>query len=686
MGMVVERWLAIGCACLALAGCRDSSSSSEADTEGESDNPSTATAGTTDGNPDDELPPEACVGGLGRRQLRLLTRREYDASVRDLFGLQSSDTCESDNACPDGASCADGRCLLETTPPIVFEFDADGQAWQTVHVAGSFNNWPGTIADGGFALSYDADSDRWTGTATLDPGAHEYKFVLDESDWIPDPGNPDSVPDGVGGQNSRVEVVAEVQELDPILSYSADFPVESRPEGFGYDNSAEGGLVTSVHVEQYMRAAETLSAAALGQRDAWLACDGTSQGCADALVADVGRRVFRRPLSEEESASYRALVTAEASVDDGIAVALQAMLSSPNFLYRSEIGEPAGDAYRLTGWEVATALSYDLWGTLPDQELLDAAASGELDDVAGVEAQARRLLADPRARDVVGVFALQWLDAESVLSVEKNADLFANFDPALRRAMAEETRRFVNHVIFDGSGKYDELLSAPYTFANGTLAAHYGVGGVAGADHQQVDLDPGQRKGLLTHGSVLSTHAYSDSTSPVRRGLFVREQILCQNLGTPPPDAGGIPEVDPDATTRERFDQHRDDPVCNACHQYIDPVGYGFEAFDGVGAWRDQDNGFPVDDSGVLRGLETINDGIEAEFVGLPELADLLANSDRAKQCFTRQYFRFARGYHEDEADDCAVEATFERFAETEFDIAELMVATLTAPEFLFRQ
>jgi hypothetical protein len=669
-----------------LVGCRDHSSAPESESSGETDGSAGSSGGSTTGDPGDELPPEACEGGLGRQQLRLLTRREYESTVHDLFGLQAADSCQSDAACPDSSTCQDGRCLLESTPPLSFSFDAQGQSYASVHVAGSFNGWPGTIADGGLALTFDETSGTWSGSLEVDAGTYEYKFVLDEATWISDPSNPNSVPDGVGGTNSVMEITGEVTELSPVLGYSADFPVESRPEGFGFDNSAEGGLVTSVHIEQYMRAAASVSAAALGQRDAWLACDGSQAGCADALVGDFGRRVFRRPLTDDEVDTYRALVSSEDTVDAGLSVAVQAMLVSPSFLYRSEIGEPVGDAYKLTPWEVATALSYDLWGTTPDAALLDAAASGGLADAEGIETEARRLLADPRAREVVGAFALQWLNVESVVSTEKNADVFPTFDAAVRRAMAEETRQFVNHVVFDGSGQYDELLTAPYTFADANLAAYYGLSGPSGADHVQVDLDPQQRVGLLSHGSVLSTHAYSDSTSPVRRGVFVRRQLLCQTLGTPPPNAGGIPEVDPNATTRERFDQHSSDPACSACHRYIDPVGYGFEAFDGAGAWRDEDNGLPVDDSGVLRGLEVLIDGSETEFVGLPELADLLANSQSAKQCFTRQYFRFARGYHEDEVDDCAVETTFERFAETEFDIQELMVATLTAPEFLYRQ
>ena len=259
-------WIGLCIACIALTACGDRSGGGSADTEDDTGDPADSADASTTGDPDDELPPEACEGGLGRRQLRLLTRREYEATVHDLFGLDAAQGCESDAACPDGSTCQDSRCLLESTPALGFAFDPQGQLHTSVHVAGSFNDWPGTIGDGGLALSFDDTSGLWTGAINLDAGVYEYKFVLDEATWIADPGNPDAVDDGVGGQNSRVEVTAEITELAPVLGYSAAFPVESRPEGFGFDNSAEAGLVTSVHVEQYMRAAESLSAAALGQR------------------------------------------------------------------------------------------------------------------------------------------------------------------------------------------------------------------------------------------------------------------------------------------------------------------------------------------------------------------------------------------------------------------------------------
>ena len=632
------------------------------------------TAGETEG----DEPGEACDDGAGRhrRQLRLLTRREYDATVRDLFAIVPDGGCDGADDCPADAACVDAACVREVCEPYAFRLDAGGAGWTTVHVAGSMNDWAPTIADGGFALDYDEGDDAWSGALDLAAGTHEYKFVIDETTWIADPDNPDTAPDGLGGANSVATVTCSQQEVSASESFSADFPVESRPEDYPFDNSAEAGLVTAVHVEQYMSAAEAVARKAVAERSQWLGCDGTGEACARTFAVDVGRRVFRRPLTGAEVDRYAELVLSEDDFDAGLQVALQVMLASPYFLYRFEVGDEDG---HLDGYELAAALSYGLWGTTPDAALLDAAAAGELDTADGLRSHARRMLDDERARAVIDVFAAQWLDVERITTTDKNPALFPDFDAAVREAMAEETRRFVRHVVFEGSGRFEELLDARYTFANALLAAHYGLS-VEGSGYAKVDVGP-QRAGLLGQGSVLASYAHSDQTSPVRRGLLVRERLLCQELGIPPPDAGGVPDVDPDATTRERFEQHMDDPVCRACHEQIDLIGFGFESFDAVGAYREDENGSPIDASGRIIGL----DGEDHAFETLPELADLVAGSTAAPRCFARNYSRFIRGHVEAE-DDCAVERLQDEFVAGDGEIAELIIATITSPEYRQRQ
>ena len=671
-----------------VCGCRDGSSSA-ADTDGpvDTDGSDAPSSGTDDGTGDSDTEggASACEEGLAPRQLRLLTRREYDATVRDLFSLVDPQECEVDEHCLPSASCQAGACMQSSVEPTAFVLSADGASHGSVHVAGSFNGWPGTIAAGGWPLDYDPATDSWSGTFDIEAGSHEYKLVIDETTWIADPTNPQTVPDGVGGSNS-VLVVSETQtEVPPRgLDFAADIPPETRPDGFPFDDDAASGLVTSVHAQIYMRAAHDVARLALAAPGAWLPCTPTvsDTGCAEQVAAQVGRRVFRRPLEADEAARYADLILDADDPQDGLETMLRAMLASPFFLYRFEIGEPEGDHFRLSPYEVAAALSYGLLGTTPDDELLDAAELGELDAPAGIESQARRLLEDPRARDLLGVFALQWLGVERIATADKNPELFPDFDAQLRAAMLEETRQFVGHVAFEGSGRFDELLTADYSVVDARLTEHYGSGAPEASGRVQL---PADRRGLLGHASVLASYAYSDQTSPVRRGLFVRRRLLCQDLPDPPPDAGAVPEVDPNATTRERFDQHGSDPACSGCHQFIDPVGFGFEHFDPVGVWRGEDAGQPIDASGVMLGLEGLGEGEPIEFASLPELATVLSSSQGAPKCFVRQYFRFAHGRLEGEADDCAISSLEQGFVETDHDIIELVVATLTSPEYLLR-
>lgn len=607
---------------------------------------------------------------LGPRQLRLLTRREYDSTIRDLFAL------------PPGAGCEDDACA---GPPLAckrsFELPTGGEIWGSVHVAGSFNAWAPTVAAGGWALSYDEGADVWSGEFNLDPGIYPYKFVVDEMTWLPDPGNPDGTPDGFGGVNSLLSHTCPAGQPEPF-SPSSLLPVESRPEGFAFDNNAAAGLVTAVHADAYLRAAERVAEVALQHPDGWLPCaaEDALDACAGAFVEQFGRRVFRRPLTAEERTRYAALVTAQGERNAGLRVALQALLISPHFLYRREIGDADG---RLGGDEIAAALSYTLWGSLPDAALFAAAEAGTLATAAGLEAEVRRMLADPRAEEAIGAFAVQWLGVEPILTADKSAALFPGVDAALRRSMLAETRRFVTHVLLT-DGRPGELFAADYSFLDPALAGLYGVAAGEGDGLTQSPL-PATRAGVLGHASVLATYAHSDQSSPIRRGLFVRRNLLCQELGAPPPNAGGVPEVDPDATTRERFRQHSADDFCRSCHQYIDELGFGFERFDALGRYREMENGLPVEAGGDMNDVEGLGAGTHAPYADLRALGALLAGAESPRACLARQFFRYSRGHREGVDDRCAVDALSGALTETD-DVREMIVAALTSPGFLRRK
>lgn len=639
---------------------------------------------------------------LPPRRLRLLTRREYDATIRELFGglidASSAGSCVTDAQCDVRRQRCDGggQCVATACDVQTFVYDAGGESPRTVHVAGSFNGWAPTISGGGLRMAYLEGAGVWVARAQLGSGRHEYKFVVDETRWLNDPANPLTVDDTLGGLNSVVELRCDgAASPDSFTTFdrrwSEPFPLESRPEGFLYDSHVEA-RATTTHVDEYLRAGAQI--ATLATRDAGSVakltggCDGSGdrQACAEAFVGRFGSRALRRPLTEAERARYVAHVMAEEALADGLARAIQVMLSSPHFLYRSELGEAQGDGtYRLSAYEIASALSYQLWGTMPDQALMDAAASGGLDTAAGIKAQAERLLADPRSEAMVATFAEQWLGLEALESKVKDPNQFPQFTDALRQAMRLETRRFVQHVVFQGTGKLDELLEADYTFANAALASLYDIPGVEGDALRIVRYPHGRRAGLLGHASLLATTSHSDQTSPVRRGLLVRQRLLCQEFPPPPANAGGVPEVDPNATTRERFRQHSSDPSCASCHRYIDEVGFGFERFDALGAWREREAGQMIDPAGKIEDIEGFGSASTLHFNTQPQLASLLAQSERAAACFTLQYYRFARGELEAARDQCAVEALQAQFVASGRDIKALMIATTQTPEFTRR-
>ena len=604
-------------------------------------------------------------------QLRLLTRREYDNTIRDLF-RPAPRACSDDAQCNlrrescDGATCVRDPCGRHT---FVYEPSAPPNS---VAIAGSFNGWtPAPMQTVGT---------RWVSKIDLQDGEHQYKLVIDGSNWIADPGNSLAAPDGFGGNNSvvRVDCSGATPPAPLPATPSATFPPESRPQGYAYDNSAEGGLLTAVHVTEHLDAAETIADAAASS----LIDCAPSVACAEGIVDAFGPRAFRRPLSAIERAKYVALIESRSEFADGVSAMVQAMLTSPFFLYRFEIGQPQPDgSHRLDAYEVASALSFTFWGTMPDTPLFDAAAAGRLDTADGVEVEARRLLAEPRARDNVATFAAQWLGVEGIVAANKSSAL-GSFEIGVREAMLEEAKRLVTHVVFDGSGALDDLFVADFTFANAALASFYGAT-VGGTDYAQVALQG--RAGVLGLGAVMASYAYSDQSSPVRRGLFVRSRLLCQELPAPPPNAGGIPEVDPNATTRERFAQHSSDPACRGCHQYIDPVGFGFERFDALGRWRDIEAGQAIDASGRVDDVEAFGDGTSQAFATLPELASILADSDRARTCFTTQFYRFARGGLESEAETCAIERLSDQFAADGEDIRALMIRYVRSDTFVVR-
>ncbi len=489
---------------------------------------------------------------------------------------------------------------------------------------------------------------------------------------------------------TRREYAATVADLLGVEPPTTDLiPVE--PTVDGYDNDAASSVVTARHIDAYMEIAADVADEAVEQSGATLVgCMPADPECPRLFVESLGRRALRRPLTGDEVELYTELFDPEATEGDfyeGVRLVVRGMLMSPQFLYRSELGEPIGDGglYRLTPYEVASALSYGLWGTMPDDELLDAAASGELEDQDGLEAQARRLLDHPRGHAQTGEFFTQWLGTGPLLQANKDAQVYPDFTPEIRESMAAEQQAFVDYVMYDSTATLQELLLAEFVFADDTLAAYYGLPLPGSSSPVPVLTTGPERGGLLTMGSVLASHAHPNESSPVARGTFVRERLLCQPLPPPPPDVDATPpEIDPNATTRERFDQHSADPVCRGCHELIDPLGFGFESYDGVGAFRSTENGLPIDASGEVLRIEP--GAAPIPFDGPRELAAVLADSPATASCVIHHYVRFSTGREVTEEDECTVETLTDQLIDNDWNLHEMFIDRIRLDAFVIRQ
>ena len=458
---------------------------------------------------------------------------------------------------------------------------------------------------------------------------------------------------------------------------ATNFPADNRV-GF-FDNTATAQTVPVLLAEKYLESAAKL-AHGVASISTLVGCDvngADATACVDRFIQKFGRRAYRRPLESDEAASLRAIfdsTRAAADAETGVRGVVAAVLVSPHFLFRPEQGgAPASiaSAKQLTPFELASRLAGLLWSSIPDELLLDAAATGQLATREQVAAQAERMLADPRARPATTAFYEQWLGAQLLTTTTKDAALYPDFDESLRRAMQEETRRFVEHVLWEGDAKSTTLFAAAFTFVNARLARHYGVPGPADdATFQRVALDATQRAGLLTHAGFLTTLASPTEPSPFKRGAWVRRRLLCQDLPDPPNDVPELPEPQPGVSLRERAAAHSSAPACSGCHQLIDGLGFGLEQYDALGRFRTMVEGKPIDSSGNVTSTED-SDGA---FVGGAELAARLSSSKQAQRCVATQWLRYALARRETDDDACALEALQAAFLASGGDLKRLLV------------
>ncbi len=412
----------------------------------------------------------------------------------------------------------------------------------------------------------------------------------------------------------------------------------------------------------------------------------TETECAQSFIGSFGKRAFRRPLTPDEITVYTGLYTDQRTRGDhraGLRQVVQTMLQSPHLLYRFELGSPNSGAQRtLSSYEVATQLAFMLTASTPDDTLLAAADGNALATPTQIEQQARRLLSLPQAKASIQRFLLGFADTLGLGLLSKDAAVYPVYTSQLRSAMEQETARFVDAVVWEGDGSYSSLLTAPYSYVNSDLASFYGITDPGqGVALVKTTLKPSERMGLLTQASVLAAHSKPGESSPVKRGKFVRVGLLCQPLPAPPAIVPTLQPPQPNLTTRERFAQHSTDAACSGCHHLIDPLGFGFENYDGVGQFRSAESGKPVDASGAVTGSLDI----DGPYTGAIELSNKLAVSQEAKQCLALRAYGWAFGRSGVDGERPVVNSMVEPLAANGLDIRELMLAITQSNNFLFR-
>lgn len=406
--------------------------------------------------------------------------------------------------------------------------------------------------------------------------------------------------------------------------------------------------------------------------------------CARQIVSMIARRAYRQPVSDDEVKLLMTFYKAGAQdggFEAGIEEALQRILASPRFVFRIE-RDPAGgpSIHRISDLELASRLSFFLWSSIPDDQLLNIAAQGELHDPVVLERQVRRMLADPKAEALTANFAGQWLHLRNVPNVLPNSDLFPDFDDNLRRSMRRETELLFESIIHEDRSVVD-LLTANYTFVNERLARHYGIPDIHGSRFRRVTITDDARRGLLGQASILAVTSHAERTSPVLRGKFVLENILDSPVPPPPPDVPPLKETaegEHPKTLREQMAEHRANPACATCHKIMDPIGFAMENFDAVGEWRTHEPGGPIDASGQLADGTKIN-GV----VGLRDA--LVRHPDMFASTLTDKLLTYALGRGLDYSDMPVVRSIVRESARDNYRFSDIVMGIVRSTPFQMR-
>jgi hypothetical protein len=493
---------------------------------------------------------------------------------------------------------------------------------------------------------------------------------------------------------NRTEYNNTIRDLVGVdFQPAEEFPADD--VGHGFDNIGDVLSLSPILMEKYLAAAEqivrrAMAAPATRERiiTSWPSGEKSAEQCAREVLGRFAKRAYRRPVSDREIDRLLQLAQGAwqqgADYQQGIALALQAVLVSPQFLYRPESDEdPTDDSQQraLNDYELATRLSYFLWSSMPDDSLFALADEGRLAERPVLIAQVERMLRDPKSVALVDSFASQWLELRNLERLAPDPDEYPAFDEPLRQAMLAETSKFFETVLREDRSIL-EFLDADYTFVNERLARHYGLEGVAGDQLRRVRLQDNRRGGLLTQASILTLTSNPTRTSPVKRGKWILDNIL----GTPPPppppgvlDLEESEEAELLGSLRERMEQHRTDPTCAVCHRKMDALGFGFENYDGIGAWRERDGRFKIDPAGQLPG--------EQHFSGPAQLRELLKTQRRDEfvRCFCKKMLTYALGRGLESYDRLTVDQIVAEVERNDCRFSSVVMAVVQSDPFLLR-
>jgi hypothetical protein len=515
----------------------------------------------------------------------------------------------------------------------------------------------------------------WAGAACLTPMlALSLACSAQQNGAVPTPagGAASSVPSGggAGGSSSgsspagapevgvmtirrlnRTEYANTLHDLTgTAIDYSSKFPPENL--SFGFDNIGEALTVQPLNVELYEESADAVLNELFARptsdpyRTKVLSCDPTTGGrtCVVQMLMTFAQYAYRRPVAEAEVSGLvdiaQNYVATGGVLNDGLKLAFKGVLLSPHFLFRVELdpSPTSKEPHRVSAFELASRLSYYLWSTMPDQALLVDAQSGVLTQDAGLQAQIERMLSDPRAKALVSNFAGQWLNLRRTAQVLPDTTIYTDFDDELRASLKTESELFFNELL-QKARPASELLSGTFTYVNKRLAAHYGMPAPSADGFQRVDLTGSPRVGFLTQASFLTITSNPTRTSPVKRGKWVLDQLLCSPPPPPPPGVDASQLNTGSLSLRARLEQHRANEPCKSCHAVMDPIGLSFENFDGVGTYRTQDQYGPIDATGTLPTPTG-----DVSFLGASELVPILAKDARLAPCIAEKVLTYAVG------------------------------------------